>query len=872
MTGIFHLVLTTSFYAAVVGLVILLLKGILKSKLNPEWHYLIWSILLLKLLIPFGPESAISLFNAVPEIPQRNMTEIAYEMEQQYKASLTAETPLPYVPPTQQQVRAVKTAAYGENLLPRLWILGVFLMLLWLIFTNASLHRRLHKNSLPADERMLHIFEICKTRMGIDRKITLVLQAVIGTPSLFGVVHPKILLSPAASKLSEKELEYILLHELAHYKRKDILVNYLLLVLQTVHWFNPVMWYCFKRMRQDMEVATDERVLAMLENTEHKEYGKALLAMLETFSSQKLAPRLLGMVDNKRHVERRIMMIKMASFFKGRKRITIMTGVLCMVLLGGSVLTNGMGAAGETKNHGGKTAVLSEYDADSLYKHKSRYIGDANNVSNLLEKLPFGNHKSGISLATEKSPYGITINIDLTKADVDLQRMETAFRNNAFILFALIDNVEDVSFAVAGMMTEEQNYHYSRTDAQKYFTDDLREYGKDVRTFEAFLRSLDYRISVFPEKYTPLMSSTPGIRILAEYPGSAGTVRYSAEKGAFFTWDTTTGRISKAVKTLELSYGNPAYWSPLNEEEQRREVGDSRVTVSILDPKGNILDEKQLTIHCDGSMFYTVIPSFNVVIEGPKPAETPKPKALEEAVSAAIKSQSRRYASGEVATEGHIILASEEKNKRVIVHTIASYGAFGFENDVFTKVSGSGAIPTVLTFSQNDKGEYSLVEYKEPEDGARNSESIKKMFPGKLQSKALAAHDDYPVLAKQQEAQAAEYLRSIMSMAKVSAEGVERKTPGINVQAKNKLFAEYTKNNGFLNSCPYWIGTREQVEEGVRYIYETSQSKTDDGYDLIIFTKKEKGGATVVEYKYKIVGEEPQLISLLSFPYQTFSL
>jgi len=234
---------------------------------------------------------------------------------------------------------------------------------------------------------------------------------------------------------------------------------------------------------------------------------------------------------------------------------------------------------------------------------------------------------------------------------------------------------------------------------------------------------------------------------------------------------------------------------------------------------------------------------------------------IDEAVSFAVKGRSTAYALGETATEGHIILEIQEKNGTVKVYTIASYGAFAFENGIFTKVSGSGAIPTVITFSKDENDQYSLLEYKEPLDGAGFSDSVKKMFPRQLHNRVLSTNrEDYQTLVKEQERQAAEYLKSIGRNAKVSAEHVEKKLPDIDVQASNKLFAEFIKYNSFLNNCPYWLGKKEKVENGVRYIYETSQSKTSDGYDLMIFRKKKEDGTIVEEYKYKIVGSEPQLI------------
>lgn len=236
-------------------------------------------------------------------------------------------------------------------------------------------------------------------------------------------------------------------------------------------------------------------------------------------------------------------------------------------------------------------------------------------------------------------------------------------------------------------------------------------------------------------------------------------------------------------------------------------------------------------------------------------------QSIEQAVSQSIKSKNQKcYYIGELATEGHIILEIEEKNNILKAYTISSFGYFGFENGIFTKISGSGAIPTIITFSKNANNEYSLLEYKEPMDGDDYTDSTKKMFPERLWNKVLLENDStYSKLAELQKAQAEEYLKKIGRTAQVDPEYVEKKLPDINVSASNKLFAEMTKYDSFLNNCPYWLGSKEYLENGTRVIYETSQSKSGDGYDLIIFKKSKSDGTTVEERKYKIVGSEPQL-------------
>jgi beta-lactamase regulating signal transducer with metallopeptidase domain len=723
MAGVFSGVLTTSLYATVVGLVIILFKEILKNKLNAEWHFLIWSVLILKLLIPFGPESVVSLFNAMPERPQQSMTELAYQMEKQYEATLITENSVQYVPPAQQQVKVLKLIAFGETLLPYVWAIGAALMLLWLIITYCSLHRRLRRRSFAADKGILGIFSDCKAKMGIGRNISLVVQDVIGTPSLFGIIRPKILLYPGVVNLSDKELEYVLLHELAHYQRKDVLTNYLLLVFQIMHWFNPVMWYCFKRIRQDMEIATDQRVLSVLKSTEHKDYGRALLTVLESFTASKLAPKLLGMVDDKKNIKRRLQMIKTAEFFQSKRRFVLVIGLLCVGVLGGVLLTNGV-----TKNSSSPNPTMDKQD-------------------------------------------------------------------------------------------------------------------------------LSFRLLVYPEQYTPaVMSSRPlGIRISADYNGSVGKVRYATENGSFVTLDVP----SVGLPTIELPYDIPVYWVPSGQNKK------NVITVTLVDEKGSKIDEKQVTIIYDGSLTYTVKSGVGIIFSlTPTQSQPYKSKNINEAISQAIITYSHKYLVGETTTEGHFILDTVEKNGTVKVFSITSTGAFGFENGIFTKVSGSGAVPTVMSFTKDEIGEYSLLEYQEPEDGAGYTDSLKKMFPISLMAKVTDADKYYSDLIKQQEVQAEEYLQRIGRTAKVNSAPVEKKLAEINTDASN-LFIEIAKDNSLLSNCLKSLGTRERIENGTRYIYETSQSKTSDGHDLIVFRKAKEDGTIVEEYQYKIVGNQPQLIRSL---------
>lgn len=185
---------------------------------------------------------------------------------------------------------------------------------------------------------------------------------------------------------------------------------------------------------------------------------------------------------------------------------------------------------------------------------------------------------------------------------------------------------------------------------------------------------------------------------------------------------------------------------------------------------------------------------------------------LDNAVSKAAISRLYDDSFAEAKTEGHIILSVQDKGDRVTVYVIASYASFGFENDYFTLKSGCGAIPAVIEFSKAG-GKYELLSYTEPEDGENNYESTKELFPITLWGSVLNADSYYPELKSQQEEQARAYVKSIGRNEKVCADYVEKPDFNISIGASNMLIEMRE-----LCYYPFWIGTQESIENGIRYI------------------------------------------------------
>ncbi|HEY3913369.1 MAG TPA: M56 family metallopeptidase, partial [Verrucomicrobiae bacterium] len=93
------------------------------------------------------------------------------------------------------------------------------------------------------------------------------------------------------SKLNEQELRMVFLHEMAHVRRNDTVLNWLMIGVQFLHWFNPLVWMAFRRLRADRELVCDSMVMARVHPEDHVGYGVVLLKLVEKFSE---SPRLIS--------------------------------------------------------------------------------------------------------------------------------------------------------------------------------------------------------------------------------------------------------------------------------------------------------------------------------------------------------------------------------------------------------------------------------------------------------------------------------------------------------------------------------------------------------------------------------------------------
>ncbi|MFA9457719.1 BlaR1 family beta-lactam sensor/signal transducer [Halalkalibacter sp. AB-rgal2] len=258
--------------------VILLIRKWFGRQLTAKWHYHLWMFLFMALTLPFIPTDLYnfsSLFSGgdtyQTHAPSSNVDITGTDMMQG----------LHLIQDFSVSVNRPDLSLFNMGVMS-LWMLGVLLFTFIMIRGWLTLRRIRNDSSAFSNQEVLVLFEECKKRLQMNKSIKIVISKRVQSPMIFGLFQTYIVLpSQHENWLSLKDYEYIFLHELNHYKNKDLLTNYVILFYQTIYWFNPLVWVAFREMRLDREIACDTSVLQLLDDHSFSEYGHTIINFLD---------------------------------------------------------------------------------------------------------------------------------------------------------------------------------------------------------------------------------------------------------------------------------------------------------------------------------------------------------------------------------------------------------------------------------------------------------------------------------------------------------------------------------------------------------------------------------------------------------------
>lgn len=339
---IFYKILYMSIVGSILGVLILGLTKFLDNRLSAKWKFYMLLIPILFLMIPVS-RIQVNIENdfALTSVIDRVETTLNSTHTLNYNKSNIEEEKVASIKKAMQEGSSVnleesKDTSSKESItfymiIPIIWLIGITISISIFIIGNINLIYRISKSKKLEDSMVKVILIKCKRKLGINKKIEIRIQNKDVSPCIYGIMKPKILVSNEFIKKDVQVIENVFMHELSHYKRKDMITNYILLIMTAIHWFNPFVYRFFRKMRQEMELATDEIALGKMDKEEKKKYGLTLISLLQTYETPKVTAKMLCVTDDSKNMERRIKKIK--ELAKSKKyRISIMILILVVII------------------------------------------------------------------------------------------------------------------------------------------------------------------------------------------------------------------------------------------------------------------------------------------------------------------------------------------------------------------------------------------------------------------------------------------------------------------------------------------------------------------------------------------------------------
>jgi beta-lactamase regulating signal transducer with metallopeptidase domain/5-hydroxyisourate hydrolase-like protein (transthyretin family) len=298
--------------AAVLGVAVLAVCRLLGSSLQPRWRFALWLVVFARLAFLVVPTSPWSLFRLVPFPQEESAVEAPADGTPQDPeiqpsdsspvqpmpslSSPAVEAP-PQPPDEEERPTAGETKPMFSPLacLALIWLAGVLLLVGRRSWLAIRLARQRRSWQQVAEPRIRQVFAECRLELRLVWPVELLLAPDLPSPATGGVWRPYIVLpAKLVSSFSNEEWRMLLLHELLHVRRLDVLSDRLATLLMSVHWFNPIAWLALACLRRERELACDAAVLDRLDTEEARYYGRLILKSAE---QQRLAAPLSGAVE-----------------------------------------------------------------------------------------------------------------------------------------------------------------------------------------------------------------------------------------------------------------------------------------------------------------------------------------------------------------------------------------------------------------------------------------------------------------------------------------------------------------------------------------------------------------------------------------------
>lgn len=306
----FNLLLNLSFQAVLLAAIVWIVIKVFGRWIPPNWRALMWSLVIVRSLIPFAPPSHFSIQNLFAKAPARVTVVVerptpVVQFVQPVGSNLLY-NPISHTLPIEQSKAAPSPQPNGRPLTVA-WGIGAIFFGGLLIARTLIIRRALVRTGVEPASAILNILAGCREAFGARYPVRVTASDQIASPALTGFLPARLIIPTAftTDRYTPSQIRHILLHELAHIQQGHLILHWFALIGRVLHWFNPAIHFAAAQMRQECELAADNAALKNSTPEERAAYGETILQVL---SHSTAPPTLLalGMAEHARHLKQRL--------------------------------------------------------------------------------------------------------------------------------------------------------------------------------------------------------------------------------------------------------------------------------------------------------------------------------------------------------------------------------------------------------------------------------------------------------------------------------------------------------------------------------------------------------------------------------------
>ena len=465
MNEFMKILLSLSVSGTLLLLLILGLKPLYKSRFSKRWQYYIWIIVALRFLLPFTPDTTIvgSLFE------KPGTTVITNEIPTSPNVPAPANTDNSKTEPIQadRDIAAAMREPFNRY---------VCLFFIWSVFALVLFVRKITiyqgfiqyikaGSTEVSDIKTLNLLSDCEEKLNIKTRVELSRNPLIASPIMIGFFRARIVLP--ACELDDKELSYIFVHELIHYKQRDMFYKWLIQIVVCAHWFNPFVYLLEKEVNKSCELSCDEKVISILNDKARREYGDTLISFLQSNNLYKSSLASVTLTEGAEQLKERLGAIM--KFKKKSKGIIAITAIFSVLVCVCFFVTGAYAASPATNNN----LVLKDNGKPNEVSIKTESDRNIKETENKTEKTEN-------QYSTEYAQHGITVTDGIYYYHGERVRIFMDLRMNGSFENFIFDNEGSIDLRVLrdknNSITNVEYLTESEADELLY---DMDEYSPD---------------------------------------------------------------------------------------------------------------------------------------------------------------------------------------------------------------------------------------------------------------------------------------------------------------------------------------------------------------------------------------------------------